>query len=73
MKKVLCIHAHESNIYYLERLLVGMPCIIEHKIISLANQSIYTKKMLRKEINNFFSDDVIACVLTCTVLCSILD
>ena len=73
MKKILCIHAHESNIYYLDRLLGTFDCAIDHQMIRLADNPKNSAEMLKKEITSYFCDDVIACFLTCTVHGSLVD
>ena len=73
MKKILCIHAHESNIYYLDKLLRVFPCTIEHRVINLMDNTKKSKEILKKEINSYLSEDIAVCILTCTEHSSMVD
>lgn len=73
MKKILCIHAHESNIYYLDKLLRVFRCTIEHRVINLMDNTKKSKEILKKEINSYLSEDIAVCILTCTEHSSMVD
>lgn len=72
MKKIVCIHAHQSNIDYLDRMLEPFPCTVQHEVIQLTEGNSDDSAVLKKKILRFLSQETVACFLTCTVHCGLI-
>lgn len=73
MTTILCVHAHESNCFYLDKIADLLPLKIEHLVINQLNTGEeLTESRLMSQITQKVTIDTAAIIITCTVYSNLI-